>query len=331
MIDAVERAEAIAERVLFPAALRTDRAELLPVANLDAIADAGLYGLFGPEELGGVAADLSTAGAAVERIASGCLTTALVWLQHHGLVGNLLLGPGALRQELLPALCTGTRRAGVVLTGLLPGPSTLRAVVDGGGWILDGHAPWVSGWGRIDTLQVSARGPEDTVVTLVLDDLAAAGLTAQRHRLAVLDASGTVRLTFDRLAVDQGRVLGIAPHDPEAIGGLSLRLNGSLALGVARRCCTLIGPGPLDDQLDEVRERLDRAGATDMAEARADASAFAARAAATLLVHSGSRAIELDDHAQRLARESMFLLVFGSRPAIRHALLRDLGGMLPAL
>ena len=78
MTDVIARAEEIADGLLFPAALATDRAELLPVGNLDAIADAGLYGLFGPEDLGGWAADLDTAGAAVERIASGCLTTALV-------------------------------------------------------------------------------------------------------------------------------------------------------------------------------------------------------------------------------------------------------------
>ena len=45
-------------------------------------------------------------------------------------------------------------------------------------------------------------------------------------------------------------------------------------------------------------------------------------AATTLLVHTGSRSIELDNHAQRLAREAMFLMVFGSRPAIRSALLQ---------
>jgi hypothetical protein len=35
--------------------------------------------------------------------------------------------------------------------------------------------------------------------------------------------------------------------------------------------------------------------------------------------------IAVDQHAQRLAREAVFLLVFGSRPAIKQALLRRLG------
>jgi hypothetical protein len=33
----------------------------------------------------------------------------------------------------------------------------------------------------------------------------------------------------------------------------------------------------------------------------------------------------VDQHAQRLAREALFLLVFGSRPGIKSALLRRLG------
>jgi hypothetical protein len=38
------------------------------------------------------------------------------------------------------------------------------------------------------------------------------------------------------------------------------------------------------------------------------------------VVTAGSAAIRLDHDAQRLAREALFLLVFGSRPAIRQSL-----------
>jgi hypothetical protein len=42
-------------------------------------------------------------------------------------------------------------------------------------------------------------------------------------------------------------------------------------------------------------------------------------------VQTGSRAVLRDNHAQRLVREAAFLLVFGSRPAIKDALLHRLG------
>jgi hypothetical protein len=94
---------------------------------------------------------------------------------------------------------------------------------------------------------------------------------------------------------------------------------------VARRCCRLLGPGPLDDQLAASRAALDKAvtgGTTAMAQARAAAAELAVRAAAALAVQEGSRSVTADSHAQRLAREALFLLVFGSRPPIKDALQR---------
>jgi hypothetical protein len=64
-----------------------------------------------------------------------------------------------------------------------------------------------------------------------------------------------------------------------------------------------------------------------MADARAAASELALRAAAALAVRDGSRAVTVDQHAQRLAREAVFLLVFGSRPRIKSALLERLGAV----
>ena len=329
MTDPVAIAHDIAENLLFPAALSTDRADLVALENLDALADAGLYGMFGPVETGGSAADLVTAGAVVEQLASGCLTTALVWLQHHGLVGNLLLGDSPLREAWLPELCSGERRSGIVFAGLLPGPATLQAVRIDGGWRLDGTAPWVSGWGRIDIDDRGQEGLEETVATVAISDLDDARLTACRHELAVLDASGTVRLSFDGVTVEDSHLLSIASYQPGATNALSLRLNGSLALGVASRCISLLGQDASlaaehGAQLDETRSMLDSADDHGIAAARAAASAFAHKAAATLLVHTGSHSIELDSHAQRLAREAMFLMVFGSRPPIRSALLSQL-------
>jgi hypothetical protein len=225
-------------------------------------------------------------------------------------------------------------RGGIALGGLMPGPPRLRARPDRGGWRLDGDAPWVTGWGLIDLLLVVARGPEDSVVSLIMDATAQPGLTVTRERLAAVHASVTVRLGFDGVLVPGERWAGQEPFDPaEGLRPDRLRVNGSLALGLVRRCTRLLGPGPLDDELAACRELLDdaitadaiTADATAMAEARAAASELAVRAAAALAVRDGSRSVTVDQHAQRLAREALFLLVFGSRPGIKSALLRRLG------
>jgi hypothetical protein len=99
------------------------------------------------------------------------------------------------------------------------------------------------------------------------------------------------------------------------------RVNASLALGVTRRCCALIGPSPLDDQLDACRRALDESTPEDAAAARAASRELASRAAAALAVADGSGSVLSDRHAQRLGREALFLLVFGSRPTLKTALL----------
>ena len=138
-------------------------------------------------------------------------------------------------------------------------------------------------------------------------------------------ASSTVQLSFAGHRVPPERVTATLPFaqwpSRDAAG---LRANGSLALGLAARCCELIGPGPLDEQLAQVRTALDSAGPDAMPGARAAACELALRATAALVVSQGSSAILAGQDAQRLAREALFLLVFGSRPPIRQAL----GGLL---
>jgi hypothetical protein len=98
-----------------------------------------------------------------------------------------------------------------------------------------------------------------------------------------------------------------------------------LSLGVAHRCCSLIGPGPLDADLEARRRELDQASEETMAEARAAAAELALRAAGALVIAQGSTSLLPAQHVQRLLREAAFLQVFGSRPAIRGALLRRFG------
>ena len=328
--DVLAAARGLADDLLFPDAMRVDGMDVLPVAHLDALAALGLYGAPGPVQAGGLGLGLAATCAVVEELASGCLTTTFVWLQHCGLVMTLAAEgtPAALRDGWLGPACRGEVRGGIALTGLIPGPPQLRARPAGGGWRLDGEAPWVTGWGLIDLLLVLARGPGDSIVSLILDAAACPGLTVTRQRLSAVNASVTVRLGFDDVAVPGERFAGQGPFDPaESLRPDRMRINGSLALGLAGRCARLLGPGPLDGEVDGCRELLDMAvaDATAMAEARAAASALAVRATAALAVREGSRAVAVDQHPQRLAREAVFLLVFGSRPGIKSALLRRFG------
>jgi alkylation response protein AidB-like acyl-CoA dehydrogenase len=324
--ELLQTARRIADEVLFPRAIETDGAPLLPSENLDALARAGLYGLAGPPSANRPAlSNMSEFGLVVEALAGGCLTTAFVWIQHHRGVRALVDTPNAaLRDRYLEDMCAGRVRAGVVFGGTHE-PAQVRATRVDGGWQLDGVVPWVTGLGRIDQLYTMSRSDDGHVVSVLLDAREGNGIEVRPLRLVAANASGTVAVTFSSAFVASDRVVSVEPYLPAPAHDGGGRPNGSLSLGVAARCCRMIGPSPLDAELIARRQQLDTATDETMAEARAAATELAIRAASALAVKSGSPSLLLEQHPQRLLREAMFLLNFGTRPAIRDGLLQRFG------
>ncbi|HEX4345682.1 MAG TPA: acyl-CoA dehydrogenase family protein [Solirubrobacteraceae bacterium] len=327
MSDALERAAArIADEVLFAAALQVDATGEIPASHFAALAAAGLYGIAGPSHAGGSDLDLRAQRRIRELLAGGCLTTAFVWAQHHGVVRGVRNAGGAVADAWLPGLCSGRLRGGLALAALRPGPSSLRiALHDDGGATLAGSSPMVTGWGYVDVLLAAARLPSDEIV-LVLVETAHGGLHARPRRLAALDASRTVQLELSDVRVAADTVVRTTALPAWAAEGESVRMNGTLAVGVAARCARIAGTPSLVAAVDACRHALDVADDGDeLARARAGASLLAMRAASYLVAERGSVAVDLREHAQRLAREAIFLLAFAQRPAIKEALLRELG------
>ena len=318
----IDRARELGARVFAPAAMQVEAAHRVPPEHLDLLAAEGFYGLAGPREAGGLDMPFPAACRIIEILAGACLSTTFVWMQHHGVVRAVAGTDNApLRQRILGPLCRGERRAGVALAGLLPGPPRLRARATEGGYVLDGTSPWVTGWDYLDTLHVAARQDDGTIVWAVLDVPEPLSITEEPLAMVAVMASSTVQLRFEGHPVPQDRVTGTLPLEQwPSRDAAALRANGSLALGLTARCCELIGPGPLDEQLARCRTALDTADPDAMPRARAAACELALRATAALIVTQGSGAILADHDAQRLAREALFLLVFGSRPPIREAL-----------
>lgn len=325
MTDALQAAARIADELLFPHALEVDERAEIPAGHFDALAAAGLYGIAGPAGYGGLDLDARAQRRVRELLAGGCLTTAFVWAQHQGIVRRLRAAPAPLRDAWLTDLCAGRRRSGIVLAGLLPGPPRLTIAATGGdgGLVISGAAPAVSGWGYVDVLLVTARRAEDPgTVVYVLVDAADGGLRAQPRRLAALNGTRTVALGFENVRVAASAIVGEQPLAPWEAVGEGVRANGAFGLGVADRCVRLAGDRALAAEVERCRDALDSAPDGDaLARARADASIVAMTAAAHLVAGRGSSALDTSEHAQRLAREAVFLLAFGQRPAIQAALL----------
>ncbi|ROO88226.1 alkylation response protein AidB-like acyl-CoA dehydrogenase [Actinocorallia herbida] len=316
MIDPREAARELADDLLFPDAARVDRLDRVPEEHFTALAERGLYGL-------AVDAAPEVHQEVVEILAGGCLATAFVWLQHTALT-KAVAGYGT-HPELLADLRAGRVKAGVALGGLWPN-APLRARRDGDGLVLEGSSPWFTGWGVVDVFLLAARDEADRIRWLYLDARPGPALRAEPLDLTAARASGTVRLVFDGLRVPAARLLGDDPSEGLAERDRAgLRTNGYLALGVAARCAALIGPSPWDARVAAVRTLLDTAEPPALPAARAAVSDLAVRAAAALAVAQGSTSVLRGSHPERLAREAAFLLVFGTRPAIRDSLATRLG------
>ena len=325
--DPVALAREVADGFLFPGALEVDASEIVPVDRLDRLAADGFYGLAGPRDAGGLdLPDLESALEIIEILASGCLTTTFVWIQHHGAVRAIAAAPPVLRDTWLARLCSGAVRAGVAFSGLRrPGPPILTAEPDGDGWRFTGHAPWVTGWGRVDVVRAAARRENGDIVWALIDANRRRDppcrATPPRGGQRQWDSDAHLRASLD----SPDRVISIQDFDEWQVADRAgLRVNGSLALGVARRCASLLASDALETELQERRLALDHASPETMPEERARASELALRAATTLVVSGGGRSIAMDHQAQRLAREAIFLLVFGQTAAIKAAQLHRL-------
>lgn len=323
-MDVLSTAERLADEVLFPAALATDTVDAVPVDLLDTLAEVGLYGLSGPVSAGGVDADFPTVCSVVEKLASGCLTTTFVWVQHLGAVIAAAGSDNVAIRDWVSPLCRGQRRAGLALGGAISGRPLLRARETENGWTFTGTSPYVSGWNRVDVIHTAARTDDGRLVWALIDARESATLIVERLTLVALNATATVRADFLEHDVAAQRVTSVGPYRDGPVPPEPLRIHAALALGVAMRCCRLLGSTPLDAELAGVRAELDRLDPATIEGARGSAGEVALRAAAALAVATGSRSLLVGDHAQRLIREALFGLVYALRPGSRDALLVQL-------
>jgi hypothetical protein len=331
----VDRARDIADRILFRNAVEVDETSLIPESHWEALADAGLHGIAVSAEHGGPGLDLADITEILEVMASGCLATAFTWLQHHAVMAALSASTNtSLAESILPGAAAGRIRCGVAFAGAVPVPPRMRAERIDGGWRLTGHAPFVSGWDIIELVQISAGDVHSgDIIAGILPAEAQPGITAVTPQsLFVANATRTVSLDVDGLEICEDRIVSrISRADFIANQNFGSRLNGTLPLGIARRCAKLLdaageaeAAASIRAEVARIRERMD-AGLGDstlLLAARADGAEIAVRASAALLASAGGSGIVTSSAAQLLAREAMFTLVAASRPELKRSLVR---------
>jgi alkylation response protein AidB-like acyl-CoA dehydrogenase len=175
-LDAVDR---VVAAVVEPSAVAVDATGQFPQASIEALGGAGLLGLVSAVEVGGIAGGLRAATAAVQRVARGCGSTAMVLCMHY--VATAVIeqhGSRAVRESI----ARGQHLTSLALSeqgsrGQFWAPVS-SASPDRGSVRLDARKSWITSAGAADSFVWSSRAmAEDGKVTLWLVPAASEHLT----------------------------------------------------------------------------------------------------------------------------------------------------------
>ncbi len=145
-----ETARKIAQQELAPRAAEVDKNMAFPTESLKQLAQADLMGMTVPEALGGGGADPLSFVLAVEAIAQGCASTALLFLTH-GVVTRALAAAGTDEQKsrLLAAMISGERLGALAATeadaGSNPVAIATKARAEGDDFEVNGSKIFITG------------------------------------------------------------------------------------------------------------------------------------------------------------------------------------------
>ena len=321
-------AQRICDEQLEPNAEQVDRGGQVPRENLEALAAAGLAdGTFGGDGF---------RRALVEALCGACGTTYFVLIQHLGSCGQIASSTNtSLRESFLAEMITGRHYVGVGFGHLRRPQPMLRATPVPGGWILNGVAPWVTGWPVLSATIYGAHLPDGKHIYLYVP------AHEDEHQrvsaplpLCAMNATETVEATLTDLFVPESDwVRDGSPEQLAASDTANLCNNVAPMFGVTRGCIAQLRqlatkkPFPvLSQAADALEAELAQCRATCFTLADGDKSApswreraldarawaieLGVRAAHTGVAAASGGANSLDHPAQRRLREAMFYTLF---------------------
>jgi alkylation response protein AidB-like acyl-CoA dehydrogenase len=156
-----ERARAVAEKVVRPLAAKYDRLQEYPWEIKEALAEAGLMGVWIPKEYGGSGGGVIDLCICVEELSRACGGVGVLYAVNAlGSFPILVGGTDDQKQRYLPGIAKGEKLISFGLSEKFAGSdaASLRAtaVRDGDHWVLNGEKKWNTNGGAADLYSVFA-------------------------------------------------------------------------------------------------------------------------------------------------------------------------------
>jgi alkylation response protein AidB-like acyl-CoA dehydrogenase len=321
-------------------AAAADGCAVWPEASWDILRRAGVLGWAVPPAYGGEGRTPLDVLDGYRRLAGACLTTCFLLSQRDAAVRRIRdSGNETLCRELLPPLARGERFATVGLSQLTTSRQHTRpalvARLDGGGLVLDGVMPWVTGAARADHFVTGAALDDGRQVLVVVPRLTPGVTVGPPLPLAALEGSLTAEVRCEGAVIDRHWILsGPAEQVMGGKGGTGGLETSALALGLAgaatdylraespqrpewvgsAEACADTGTALWERLLRLAREGGSPAEAADL---RAQANTLVLRATQLALAAAKGTGFVRTHPAQRHARQALFFLVWSCpRPAL---------------
>ena len=253
-----DSARAFARDEMMPHAAKWDEASIFPVDTLQRAAALGFGGIYVRDDVGGSALTRLDATLIFEELAQGCTSTA-AYISIHNMAAWMIdtFGSDALRQKMLPKLCTMEHFASYCLTepgaGSDAASLTTRAERDGDHYVINGAKAFISGGGRSDIYVAMVRtgrsGPKGISCLVIENGTPGLSFGAQEKKLG-WKSQPTAAVIFENCRVPVANLVGQEGEGFKiAMAGLDGgRLNiAACSLGGAQFC--------LDRTVDYMRER----------------------------------------------------------------------------
>ncbi len=210
-------ARQIAEEKVVPVRAELDEKEEFPWEIMNVLAQSDLFGLFIPEEYGGLGKGCLELCLAVEELSRACLAVATSYAANAlGTYPLLLYGSEEQKKKYLPDIATGKRLVAFGLTEANAGSDAAgiqtTAKLDGNEYILNGTKQWITNGGEAEIYTIialtdrskGARGASAFVV-----EKGTPGFTfGKKEKKMGIRASSTRELIFDNCRIPRENLIG---------------------------------------------------------------------------------------------------------------------------
>jgi alkylation response protein AidB-like acyl-CoA dehydrogenase len=253
-------ARQIAVEKIVPVRAELDEQNKFPTDIMKALAQADLFGIFIPEEYGGLGKQSLELCIAVEELSKACVGVSTSYAANAlGTYPILLYGTEAQKKKYLPNIATGKNLVAFGLTEANAGSDAsgvqTTAKLDGSEYVLNGTKQWITNGGEADIYTVIAitdrsKGPRGASAFIV--EKGTPGFTfGKKENKMGIRASSTTELIFNNCRIPKENLIA-----KEGMGFIvAMKTLDSSRTGVGAQGVG-VAQGAIDEAIKFARQRV---------------------------------------------------------------------------